>query len=388
MVAVSGHVVLQHVVDVNGALAQQQLGDGRRTQVDVASIQQEYVVLPDLIPDVAEHASHVGRAATPSVVGLQVAVEVVGVQDGDRRRPVALEDHRQEDPGRDVDGVGLFDLEQLPLLEEAGRHVNVAAPDRYLNGEAELTSHASAQVLDPDDGANISSVVGSQFLKSSPPARGVQLGQFLGRELAGHGRRATERALGHIFDLVGKGHDGQSVRLGADVLHGASVGQLITRLSTGRIHVEGDVQLLPAVPDANRGPGVILCFLDQLHVPAVLHVVIAGVTRAAYACLPEAIPAAGHALDVVARVVGATGHAIGAQGGHGRAGIPAYGAPVCAIALVGHAGVVAHRVVEVTHGWPAWVTMLLCTRPIGVGVREGNRVLEGERRVAHLPTAG
>ena len=89
------------------------------------------------------------------------------------------------------------------MLEEAGRHVNVAAPDRYLNGEAELTSHASAQVLGPDDGANISSVVGSQFLKNSPLASGVQLGQFLGRELAGQGRRSTEGALGHVFHLVG-----------------------------------------------------------------------------------------------------------------------------------------------------------------------------------------
>ena len=83
VVAVSGHVVLQHVVDVNGALAQQQLGDGCRTQVDVASIHQENVVLSDIIPDVVQHTSHVGRATTPTGVALQVAVEVVGVQDGE-----------------------------------------------------------------------------------------------------------------------------------------------------------------------------------------------------------------------------------------------------------------------------------------------------------------
>ena len=77
------HLVAHHVVDVNGALPQQQLGDGRGGQEDVAGVQQDHVVRADLGFDLVDVGLDVGRATATLVVRLQAAVEVVGVEDGD-----------------------------------------------------------------------------------------------------------------------------------------------------------------------------------------------------------------------------------------------------------------------------------------------------------------
>ncbi len=79
MVAEHRQVVAHHIVDVNGALAHQQLRYGRRGKVDVSSIHQRDVLFAHRVSDAIDHARHVGGTAATSIVGLQPAVEIVGM---------------------------------------------------------------------------------------------------------------------------------------------------------------------------------------------------------------------------------------------------------------------------------------------------------------------
>ncbi len=104
MVAERGSVVAHHVVDVDGALAHQQLRDRRRGEVDISGVEQCHIPCTNFVPDLVDRVGQVGGTAPVPVVGLQSTVEVVGVENGELGNVSACGRGIRQRGGRDEHG--------------------------------------------------------------------------------------------------------------------------------------------------------------------------------------------------------------------------------------------------------------------------------------------